>query len=73
MRLLGPNSMGIMAPHQRLNASFSNKMPLPGNLALISQSGALLSSILDWSVEQRVGFSYVVGPGRHVRMSILPT
>lgn len=63
MRLLGPNSMGIMAPHQRLNASFSNKMPLPGNLALISQSGALLSSILDWSVEQRVGFSYVVGPG----------
>lgn len=64
MRLLGPNSMGFIAPHQRLNASFSSKMPLPGNLALISQSGALLSSILDWSVEQRVGFSYVVGPGQ---------
>ena len=63
IRMLGPNSMGFIAPHQRLNASFSTKMPLPGNLALISQSGALLSSILDWSVEQRVGFSYVVGPG----------
>lgn len=64
MRLLGPNSMGFIAPHQRLNASFSSKMPHPGNLALISQSGALLSSILDWSAEQRVGFSYVVGPGQ---------
>lgn len=64
LRLLGPNSMGFIAPHQRLNASFSSKMPLPGNLALISQSGALLRSILDWATEQRVGFSYVVGPGQ---------
>lgn len=64
MRLLGPNSIGFIAPHQRLNASFSAKMPLPGNLALISQSGALLRSILDWATEQRVGFSYVVGPGQ---------
>lgn len=64
MRLLGPNSIGFIATHQRLNASFSAKMPLPGNLALISQSGALLRSILDWATEQRVGFSYVVGPGQ---------
>ncbi len=63
LRVLGPNSFGFIAPHQRLNASFWHKMPLPGKLALISQSGALLRSILDWSGEQRVGFSYVVGPG----------
>jgi acetyltransferase len=63
MRLLGPNSIGFMHPSQRLNASFSYKMALPGNLALISQSGALLTSILDWSVAQQVGFSYVVGLG----------
>jgi acetyltransferase len=63
LRLLGPNSVGFMHPRERLNASFSYKMALPGNLALISQSGAILSSILDWSIAQRVGFSYVVGSG----------
>lgn len=63
MRLLGPNSLGFIAPHARLNASLAGGMALPGNLALISQSDALLASILDWSAGQRVGFSYFVSTG----------
>ncbi|HKK74915.1 MAG TPA: bifunctional acetate--CoA ligase family protein/GNAT family N-acetyltransferase [Saprospiraceae bacterium] len=63
MRIIGPNCLGIINPRLGINASFAPKMALPGKLALISQSGALLSSILDWSVEQRVGFSHFVSLG----------
>lgn len=63
MRVVGPNCLGIINPRLGVNASFAPKMALPGKLALISQSGALLSSILDWSVDQRVGFSYFVSLG----------
>lgn len=63
MRIIGPNCLGIINPRLGINASFAPKMALPGKLALISQSGALLSSILDWSVDQRVGFSHFVSLG----------
>lgn len=63
MRVVGPNCLGIINPRLGVNASFAPKNALPGKLALISQSGALLSSILDWSVDQRVGFSYFVSLG----------
>jgi acetyltransferase len=63
MRIIGPNCLGVINPRLGINASFAPKMALPGKLALISQSGALLTSILDWSVEQRVGFSYYVSIG----------
>ena len=66
MRLLGPNSLGFLLPRQGLNASFASRMALPGNLALISQSGALLTSILDWSVSHRVGFSHLISIGAMV-------
>ncbi|MBK8654205.1 MAG: GNAT family N-acetyltransferase [Haliscomenobacter sp.] len=63
MRVIGPNCLGFIRPVGKINASFAAEMAFPGNLALISQSGALLTSILDWSVAQRVGFSYFVSIG----------
>ncbi len=63
MRLLGPNCLGVMIPRAGLNATFARDMALGGNVAFLSQSGALLTAILDWSVEERVGFSAIVSTG----------
>jgi acetyltransferase len=63
IRLIGPNCLGFLRPKLNLNASFSNKMALPGNVAFLSQSGALCTAVLDWSVEYNVGFSYFVSLG----------
>ena len=63
MRFLGPNSLGVIRPSIGLNASFIPAEARPGNVALISQSGALLASILDWSRGGNVGFSSVVSAG----------
>ncbi|MCR9232629.1 MAG: bifunctional acetate--CoA ligase family protein/GNAT family N-acetyltransferase [bacterium] len=63
MRIIGPNCLGIMAPYSKLNASFATDMPLTGNVAFISQSGALCTSILDWSLQERIGFSHFVSVG----------
>lgn len=63
MRLIGPNSLGVMVPGQRLNATFAATMARPGNVAFLSQSGALCSAILDWSHRERVGFSGFVSTG----------
>ncbi|NCC51292.1 MAG: bifunctional acyl-CoA synthetase/GNAT family N-acetyltransferase [Spartobacteria bacterium] len=66
MRIIGPNCLGAMNPLTGLNATFGGVMALPGNVAFISQSGALCTAILDWSVEQRVGFSSFVSIGSMV-------
>jgi acetyltransferase len=63
MRIVGPNCLGIINPKLGMNATFANKMALPGNIAFISQSGALCSSILDWAADQNVGFSHFVSIG----------
>jgi len=63
IRIIGPNCLGFIKPSIKLNASFANKMALPGKIAFISQSGALCTAILDWSVEKNVGFSYFVSIG----------
>lgn len=63
MRIVGPNCLGLINPRLRLNASFANRMALPGNIAFISQSGALCTAILDWAAEQNVGFSHFVSIG----------
>ncbi|MDC9768838.1 bifunctional acetate--CoA ligase family protein/GNAT family N-acetyltransferase [Proteus mirabilis] len=63
IRLLGPNSLGLLAPWQGLNASFS---PLPvkkGKLAFISQSAAVANTILDWAYYRNIGFSYFIALG----------
>lgn len=63
MRILGPNCLGVIVPGQGLNASFASSMPAKGNIAFISQSGALCTSVLDWARDGRIGFSYFVSIG----------
>lgn len=66
IRIIGPNCLGVMNPLTGLNATFGGVMAQPGNVAFISQSGALCTAILDWSVQQRVGFSSFVSIGSMV-------
>ncbi|MFY9532217.1 MAG: bifunctional acetate--CoA ligase family protein/GNAT family N-acetyltransferase [Candidatus Acidiferrales bacterium] len=63
MRLIGPNCLGIMNPARGLNATFSHDAPKPGNVAFLSQSGALLTAILDWSLQEQIGYSAIVSTG----------
>lgn len=63
LRIIGPNGLGLMSPHARLNASFAQTGATPGRLALISQSGALVSGVVDWAVSRRIGFSGIVSAG----------
>src|SRR3989339_1191813 len=63
MRVIGPNCLGFIRPKLHLNASFASQMALPGKLAFISQSGALCTAILDWSIKNNVGFGHFVSIG----------
>ena len=63
MRLIGPNCLGVMNPLIGLNATFAEDIARPGNVAFLSQSGALLTAILDWSFVEQVGFSAIVSTG----------
>lgn len=63
MRLIGPNCLGVMNPSLGMNATFAQDIARPGNVAFLSQSGALLTAILDWSFEEQVGFSAIVSTG----------
>lgn len=63
MRVIGPNCLGVMNPLTGLNATFATACANPGNVAFISQSGALCTSVLDWSLKEHVGFSAFVSIG----------
>ncbi|HUA14615.1 MAG TPA: bifunctional acetate--CoA ligase family protein/GNAT family N-acetyltransferase [Verrucomicrobiae bacterium] len=63
LRLIGPNCMGFMNPTIGLNATFAKLMPQKGSVAFLSQSGALQTAILDWSLKEQVGFSAIVSTG----------
>jgi acetyltransferase len=63
MRIIGPNCLGVMSPLTGLNATFASAMARPGNVAFVSQSGALCTAILDWSLREFVGFSAFVSVG----------
>ena len=63
LRIIGPNCLGVIRPSIKLNATFINKMPKSGNIAFISQSGALGSAILDWAIQENIGFSNFVSVG----------
>ena len=62
-RLIGPNCLGLMNPLVGLNATFAQDIARPGNVAFLSQSGALLTAILDWSLGEHLGFSAIVSTG----------
>jgi len=63
MRIIGPNCLGVMSPLTGINATFAKGMALPGTVGFISQSGALCTSVLDWSLQDKVGFSAFVSIG----------
>ncbi len=63
MRIVGPNCLGVMNPLSGLNATFAKGMAKPGRVAFISQSGALCTAVLDWSLKEQVGFSAFVSIG----------
>lgn len=63
INIIGPNSLGITDSHTPLNGSFSQMMPPTGNMAFISQSGAMMVAIIDWSVTSGIGFSKVISLG----------
>ncbi|RIK75820.1 acetyl CoA synthetase subunit alpha [candidate division KSB1 bacterium] len=63
MRIIGPNSVGVMRPHTKLNATYARAMAQPGHVGFISQSGALGAAILDWSMRVQAGFSAFISVG----------
>lgn len=63
MRVIGPNCLGVMNPVQGLNATFAAHVARPGNVAFMSQSGALCTAVLDWSLRENVGFSSFISIG----------
>jgi acetyltransferase len=69
MRIVGPNCLGVMVPGNKLNATFASTMARPGSVGFISQSGALCTAILDWSLKENVGFSAFVSIGSMLDVS----
>ena len=66
IRIIGPNCLGVMSPLTGLNATFAGAMTRPGNVGFISQSGALCTAVLDWSLSENVGFSAFISIGSMV-------
>ncbi|MCF7957891.1 MAG: CoA-binding protein, partial [Phycisphaerae bacterium] len=69
VRLMGPNCLGLLNTHYKLNASFAAKMPKPGNISVLSQSGALATAILDWSASRQLGLGTLVSIGNKADLS----
>ncbi|MHA1340315.1 MAG: acetate--CoA ligase alpha subunit [Promethearchaeota archaeon] len=67
IRILGPNCLGIISPH--MNGTFAKTQPKKGHIAMISQSGAMMTAILDWSLEKEIGFSNFVSLGNKVDLN----
>ncbi|MGN6488793.1 MAG: bifunctional acetate--CoA ligase family protein/GNAT family N-acetyltransferase [Devosia sp.] len=70
MRIVGPNTIGTISPLVGLNGSFAHLMPSPGQVGLISQSGAIVSSIVDWAAGQDIGFSQLISLGDMIDVDI---
>ncbi len=73
IRLLGPNCLGLQVPERRLNATFAAHMPIPGNIALVSQSGALTSAVIEWGIGKGIGFSKLVTLGNAADVELAAT
>ena len=70
MRMIGPNCLGVLHPSLKLNASFSPVLPRPGRITLLTQSGALGTAIMDWSMEREIGFAACVSVGNMVNVGM---
>ncbi|MCX6688596.1 MAG: acetate--CoA ligase family protein [Methanoregula sp.] len=63
IRIMGPNCLGLMLPQQGINTTFDPVSPKPGKIAFLSQSGAIITTIVDWSLPEEIGFSAVISVG----------
>ncbi len=63
VRIVGPDTLGVVVPHARLNASAAQASPAPGQIALLSQSAAIVTTLIDWAAEHGIGFSQIVSLG----------
>jgi acetyl coenzyme A synthetase (ADP forming)-like protein len=69
IRIMGPNCLGLMLPHKVINTTFDPVSPKPGKIAFISQSGAIITTIVDWSLPEEIGLSFVVSVGNQADLS----
>ncbi len=69
VRLLGPNCLGLINVQHRMNASFAKHMPRAGSISVLSQSGALLTAILDWAAERQMGLAKMISMGNKADLS----
>ena len=70
LRVVGPNCLGLLVPGRGINASFAHVAPRAGDLAFVSQSGAMVAAMLDWAADRAIGFSRVVSLGNMVDVDI---
>ncbi|NYT06811.1 MAG: CoA-binding protein [Methanomicrobiales archaeon] len=71
VRVIGPNCLGVVLPHQMLNTTFDPTSPRKGHIAFISQSGAIITTIIDWSVPEEIGFSAVISVGNQLDLDFI--
>jgi acetyl coenzyme A synthetase (ADP forming)-like protein len=71
VRIIGPNCVGIMLPHERINTTFDPVSPKAGHIAFISQSGAIITTVVDWSKSEEIGFSAVISVGNQADLGFL--
>jgi acetyl coenzyme A synthetase (ADP forming)-like protein len=69
IRIMGPNCLGLMLPHQGINTTFDPVSPKPGKIAFISQSGAIITTIVDWSLPEEIGLSAVMSVGNQADLT----
>jgi acetyl coenzyme A synthetase (ADP forming)-like protein len=69
IRIMGPNCLGFMLPHRGINTTFDPVSPKPGKIAFISQSGAIITTIVDWSLPEEIGLSAVISVGNQADLT----
>jgi len=71
IRIIGPNCLGIILPHKNINTTFDPITPIPGHIGFISQSGAIITTITDWSLPEEIGFSAIISVGNQVDLGFI--
>jgi acetyl coenzyme A synthetase (ADP forming)-like protein len=70
-RIIGPNCLGLIIPPKGIDTTYVHQSPKPGNIAFISQSGAIVNTVVDWSIKQDIGFSVVVSVGNQADLNFI--
>jgi len=71
MRIIGPNCLGLIVPPRGIDTTYVHQSPKPGNIAFLSQSGAIINTVVDWSLAKNIGFSNVISVGNQADLNFL--